>query len=58
MLEDLYLSKINSGSKVFFAESIVPTFNLGSFDNFKPLFEIIIDCIEEYKANTIHTLAE
>lgn len=45
---DFYLSKINKKSKLFFAESIVPTLNKDSFDNFKPLFEIIIDCINEY----------
>jgi hypothetical protein len=45
--EDLYLSKVNSNSKVYFAETIVPTFDRDSFNNFQQLFDIILDCIKE-----------
>jgi predicted ATP-dependent endonuclease of OLD family len=45
--EDLYLSKINSDSKKFFAETIVQTFEKESFENFKTLFKLITECIDE-----------
>lgn len=47
--DDLYLSKIVSNSKKYFAETIVPTLPKKSFCNFSLLFEEILFLIKNYK---------
>ena len=42
-----YCSKIDNNTKVDFAEYIVPTFEKEKFVNFKPIFSMISDILEE-----------
>jgi hypothetical protein len=46
---EIYLSKINSDTKKYFSEVIVPSLDKESFINFKPLFEIICSLILKYQ---------
>lgn len=48
--EDLwYYSKINDSSKTEFAKIIVPTFEENEFKNFRHLFEIVLEILENVK---------
>jgi predicted ATPase len=51
--EDMYFSKIKGASKKYFAESIVPTFEKESFNNFIPLFELITENIQENESKIL-----
>ena len=44
---ELWFCKIESSSKCYFAENVVPTLPPEAFDNFKPLFEIVKKIIAE-----------
>ena len=46
--DDLYLSKIISESKKYFAEKVVPRLDTASFNNFRQLFDLIVDLIERF----------
>lgn len=42
-----YMSEIDSDTKTDFAYSVVPTLEKEEFKNFKPIFEIIMEILEQ-----------